>query len=489
MTPLRISQIEIENAFGTRYARFNPGTVTRIMGTNGSGKSSILRALAFVFAGGSDPSIIRKGAESSKIEIRLNDGTAISKVTRPRRARKGGEISGFTTDLEVTQPDGTPRPAPQTYINELAESLSVDPSVLLRIDVTTAPGRKQLATELMKLVPISFAPEEVNRACAYRSSSKVPHGETDAIALTQSPESALDLDGLKKCATSVTEQRRREGQVRDDADGAINRLQKSLPEDDGIDHAGRLRELETEGLEIERAIADRRVEVESQVAAALQQARKDAGEVSAAAEREYREALAAIEKIRAEKLATAQSSLKERELAIADLKGKELADLEREAAPEQQRVAAETAAVKEKLAAHHRAHTLRQEIEIQLSTLRAAAWKYDQLSGVLERLDHLRLEKLNHLPVAGLVVEDGQVYLDGVEWANVNLARRVEAVLQICTQRSGRLPLLLIDDSEHLDSETRAAIEEGLAVAGFQVIEACVTDEPLSIEIADRVAA
>ena len=82
------------------------------------------------------------------------------------------------------------------------------------------------------------------------------------------------------------------------------------------------------------------------------------------------------------------------------------------------------------------------------------------------------------------MVEDGTPYLDEIPWQNVNLERRVEAVIQICTQQSGKVPLVLWDDAEHADGDNREAIEQGLVAAGYQVLEAVLCDrDGLAIEV------
>ena len=73
----RIVSISILDTYGTKSCKFSPGTVTRIKAANGLGKSSILRALAYVFEGGLDASVIRNGCEKSVIEIALSNGVLI----------------------------------------------------------------------------------------------------------------------------------------------------------------------------------------------------------------------------------------------------------------------------------------------------------------------------------------------------------------------------------------------------------------------------
>ena len=73
--------------------------------------------------------------------------------------------------------------------------------------------------------------------------------------------------------------------------------------------------------------------------------------------------------------------------------------------------------------------------------------------------------------------------VDGVEWHQVNHAKRAEILIQLSSMRSGELRFMLIDNSEHLDDETWSGIEEGAKAAGFQIIAAeMIRRQPLKVE-------
>ncbi len=449
--------------------------MTRIHGANGSGKSSILRALAFVFEGGSDPSVIRKGAAKSVIEIKLDNGVTITKTTAPIKPRKAKRDdpdppTKYESRTEIVDSDETPVPAPQTYINELSAALAVDPSILLRIDTTTAPGRKQLADTLIKLVPISFEPEEIQRAWRYVATVEVPtvNGRTgeviepagreivdDDVAIPVDITGPLDLDGLKKLVARTTEQRRRIGQRRDDADGAVNQLQRALPEgtEDGPALTTALDEAEEYRRGVEGAVAERKTQIEQQKAGAVLEARNLLAEAESAVNSDVDARLKALEAERSQRLNDARATHGTQLSKIDDLTRNEYHRLESESGPVAAQAIEEVTKAKERVNAFHRAAGLRDRIATEQDIFQANSRRYDRLSRILQNLESLRLEKLNGLPVRGLVVEDGNAYLD--EWKNVNLARRVEAVLEICTQQTGKLPFVLLDDSEHSTRETR----------------------------------
>lgn len=484
---MRITGISILDTFGTRSAKFVPRSVTRITGPNGSGKSSILRAVLQVFSGGSDPSVVRAGAEKSVVELTLDDGTVITRTCQPKRRRKGDSgPTDWRTELEIVQPDGTPRNAPQTYINELSEAVAVDPGQILRLDATTAPGRKRLSEILLQIMPISFDPAAIEQACLVRSSIDVPMKDPDILACPV-PPAALDLDGLKKFAASLTEQRRRIGQTRDDSDGAVARLQGSLPADDSTDWPAKLAEAERNQIKVVGLINERKAEIEGARRTAIETA---AAEWSAAVQGINAEIDAKIRALEAERTDRNAIARTAKDVAT-DLAGatarRELAELDTESQPFVTEAAAAIETAKQGLAAHHRAAGLRDEIEIQLTTCREAHFKYDQFTKVLERLDALRADKLKALPIPELVVEGETVLLGGIPWQNVNTAKRVEVALQLCTLRAGKLGVLFLDDAEHLDTDTRLLLEQEIARAGFQLIEAIVADQPeLLIETVEQ---
>lgn len=508
--PLRICSLEITNTYGCEYFKVSgPFTVIRIRGKNGTGKSSILGSVTYAFGGGADPSVIRKWcdgfpspnpscalcggkgcheADKSNVFFALSDGTTNSKTTRPKRGRKGGEITGYTTDLEITQPDGQPRKAPQTYLNELGELNAIDPSALLRIDASSAPGRQKLSAELMRLVPITFDPADIGDECLryLRKSEYLP-------------DRPLPLDALKQITVGITEERRITGRTRDDTAGAIARLQKILPESTlpvveqymagkssaNEEAAARkvLEEAEEYRRTVESAIAESKLDIEQDKAQSLAAAREKWSVAVQATNTEIDEKVRLLELERSRRNDEHRAAKNQEDLEIAQRIERRYLATDAESRPVLDAAIAAVEAAKAQVTAQARAVYTREEIERNEAICREATIKYDHLSGELQRLEALRLDKLKHLPVAGLVVEDGVPYLDGIVWSNVNLERRVEAVIQICTQRSGKLPLILWDDSEHADNENRELIEQGLVEAGYQVIRAEVSDSPLQIEV------
>jgi hypothetical protein len=491
---VRVTEVSILDTFGTKSGRFSPKSICRISGPNGCGKSSIIRGLARCFEGGSDPSIIRAGAEKSIVEFLTDDGSKYTRTCAPVKRRKGEDPTAptrYSTTLEILQPDGTPRPAPQTYINSLADSTAVDPGKILRIDATTVPGRKALAEILLEIMPLSFTAEEIaaKLSADYRDGSEIARLDIAGLALP-AIDKALDLDGLKRYCAVVTEQRRRVGATRDDSDGAVNRLRQSLPEDDGTDYADALREAEKLKADGEAELAAMRSDIEKQKHAAIQQATNDWSAAVAAVNADIDAKIKALEVERASRNEAAHTERDRKKDEIATLAQREIEAIDADARPAYEELIRNIATLKERLLGQQRAAWTREQLEVNLTACREASRKYQQLSEVIVRLEQLRKEKLDSLPVAGLEVSGEQVFVDGVPWQNVNTARKIEVALQLCTLRAGKLGILFLDDAEHLDTEMRLMLEREIANAGFQLFEAIVSDDQgLTIETFEPVAA
>lgn len=418
-----VNRIEIRDLYGTREAAFEPGSMTVLTGANGSGKSSVLKAILSVFMGGSDPGAVRKGAKKGTISIELADrpGHVIATIKKTQ-TEKGSNV-------DIRDQDGQPIAAAQTWINSLAESLAVDPARLL----SSRP--KELVPILLELMPIAFAAAEITAAIA----SNAEYSGQD-----------LDLDGLDTFRKTIYDERTKANTLAKDADGTVKNLLRALPEGEGTDwntESARLAgERDALKLTLERDI--------KAIDAALQ---NEIEAITAKAEESKEEA---------RKQATQKRD-----------------EVRREAEPSIEAKSREASVALERAEGQKRTEILKQQIEGGRQKHSAESNKSMRLTFALEGIDELKKRKLEALPVPGLEVRGDQVLVDGVPFEHVNTARRVEVAFQICALRVGKLPFLVIDNSECLDTETWMALQAAAKDYGFQIVAARVSDGPLSIQI------
>ena len=117
---MRVTKIQIRNILGIEELEFEPGKITVLRGRNATGKTSVLQAIASVFEGGHDASLIRRGAEAGEMVLVLDDGTQIRK-----RITESGAKTVVSQGLSVTR-------KPAAFLEQLVDHLSFNPMEFLR---------------------------------------------------------------------------------------------------------------------------------------------------------------------------------------------------------------------------------------------------------------------------------------------------------------------------------------------------------------------
>ena len=105
----------------------------------------------------------------------------------------------------------------------------------------------------------------------------------------------------------------------------------------------------------------------------------------------------------------------------------------------------------------------------------------EKLTRALDALDAHRRRLLANLPVPGLEIDGTTTRVDGKPFDQVNTARRLEVAVALACLRTKRLPIVFVDDAEHLDSEHLAALKAELTKRGVQAFVARVDDGPFNI--------
>lgn len=150
---MRIIGLEASNFKRLKAVRIKPdGTLVRIEGCNGAGKSSVLDAIAAALGGAKQcPDVpIRRGTNTASVEIDLGD-----LVVERTFTTKGG------TALEVRTKDGVPQKSPQAILDKLLGDLTFDPEGFVNMKPAD-----QLAI-LKRLAGLDFAKEDAERESIY----------------------------------------------------------------------------------------------------------------------------------------------------------------------------------------------------------------------------------------------------------------------------------------------------------------------------------
>jgi chromosome segregation ATPase len=434
---LRIDAVSIENLKGIERAEFPLGSLTVIKGSNGTGKSSILDAIATVFEGGHDPTLIRSGADKAHVKLTLSDGTTVAKT-----------ITAKGSTLNITTADGLKVPKPAAFVERLASGFSFDPISFLSAD---AKKRTQFLLEAM---PIEFAPAEV------------------AAITGKTLARALDLDGLAQLRAGIYENRRDLNVEAKELEGSIAGFVKSMPLMGSEDWPAKA-----------DALAARKTEITSEMAALkanIQSAYKDA----LAAETAKRSAaVAAAKAVYDAAVAEAGSQF---EQAVCEL-GRIAADAENEELSalnaELQTVSADYATADERRRQQDQSIAMRRQIdtldEKRLSKVSAA----DKLTMQLKALDDLRKDKLSAAAIPGIEIVNGEILVDGIPLDNLNTQARYFVAFQIAALKGGELGFMVVDNLEAIVGDEWEQFQAAAAESGYQVLGArAVEHTPLSLE-------
>jgi len=143
---LKIVSFKISNVLHAEELEVSPGKVTVFEGKNERGKTSALNALRFFFKGGTDATLLRKGAEKGEGVLLFDDGVQVDK-----------SVTESGTTLKVTHPELGRISSPQTYLNGLVDYIGVNPMKLIHAEPA---DRAKIVMEAMPLTVERAALEE-----------------------------------------------------------------------------------------------------------------------------------------------------------------------------------------------------------------------------------------------------------------------------------------------------------------------------------------
>ena len=137
---MKITLITIKNFLKLKDLEINPSHTNIIVGKNGQGKTSILKAIRAAFDGKVDESSIRNGENKAEIIIDLEELTIKRTVT------------GKGNYLDISNKEGMKMPSPQKYLDGILGEFSFNPISFFE---KKAADRKKYLLSAIKL-NISF---------------------------------------------------------------------------------------------------------------------------------------------------------------------------------------------------------------------------------------------------------------------------------------------------------------------------------------------
>ncbi len=435
---MKLQKIRISNILGIEQIEFKPDTaITVISGANGSGKTSVMEALKNVLQGGNDATLVRKGAEKGEIVLEFDDGTAIQKQVNGK-----AKLSITTADGKLSQP--------QSFIDKLVDMLSVNPIQFLTAD------KKNRTNILLESIPMSIDKSEFEA---------IVNGY---VKLPADVGSKHAIEAITSVHKLIFDERTAVNRVEKEKTTTAEQMKKTLPNElsDEKNPESTLAELEKS-----------RDTLEAKRLQYFEQFDKEAHELIEQNAKSYTRETDALRKKFDEDMAQAQRIRDTNNNSITAERDRKKAEkqalFESKHNPLIEQIGNFRQALKQKAAAEQT-----KEIINQMSAeAQAFKSKSEKLTEALKKLEELKLAKLATLPIKGLEVADGQIFLDGIIFDKLNTAKQIEIAIELAKLRAGKLGLVSVDGIERLDSATFETFKKAAEASGLQFIVTKVTDE------------
>lgn len=346
-----------------------------------------------------------------------SEGQIVLVLDDDKTIKRKFDASGKDTTT-IKDPERGTIPKPATYLKKLADILSVNPLRFLLADDKT---RAKYLIEAMD-IKLSDADKKALEKAGIKA---------DSIAFVDD-----HLGWLNSARKELFEKRTDVKRYRGEQAVMVKNMEESLPVDKPAD-AETLKGLEKEEARIRSERDSEIMVVKQHYADTVEQAAK------------IRDS--AIERIQSdyEKKLTPASN------AVAIAKEQ----LESAGRIKQQRKTFEEAKAK------------RDELDTKVTTL----------DKQIDAIDTLKERIMANLPIKGVEVRDGDIYVDDTPWTDINTARRIEVMFDLGAIRMSDLKVMTLDDAEHLDSESMAEIVRQAEERGIQLFVASVKDTDFTI--------
>lgn len=137
------------------------------------------------------------------------------------------------------------------------------------------------------------------------------------------------------------------------------------------------------------------------------------------------------------------------------------------------------ARVNQMMEASAKQKAIKDEIERMNKSARENGLKSLALSDQLEKLNRLKQSLTSQAKISGMSIEinEGALYIDGVQFDRLNTAKRIQVALEIASNNMGKIRFAVVDGAECLDSETLDLFAKIAKDKNIQLLLFAVSDD------------
>lgn len=453
---MEITKVTIENIMSHKSLEFKPGRVTKLTGKNGSGKTGVLRAIASALGGGTgEAKLLRNGAEEGETVIMLGPDNAIS-------ARVDGEDK--LTQRKKT--DGVWAKITQAKAKEMSDQLAINLKAFMDKDAAT---RLDL---FLGAIPATTA--DLNLGTLLASCETKP-------GINQHP-----LKVLAAIDKDLRVQRQNINRAAKEKRSTITQMKETLPADAPGGVSWKDEKLRLAG---ERdAKAAERDELIRKSAIIRDESTSKVREECLKSESEFRQTIAAqieeLKKQEADAIAEVRTRSHQLVDGFAQAHSVFVDEINSNTEPILTKLSTELGAAESNASQQLKAEGVRETIKTMSADADKMESRSDQFSVLIVAVEVKKEELLKHLPIAGIEVKDGDIWVDGVAFPGVNTGKRIGVLFEVAKMKCSHLPVpaICLDGYEALDSASQAEFERKVVDSGLWAFVTEVTDGEFAVE-------
>ncbi len=449
---MKIARLHISNIVGIESLAIEAGQINVIKGQNGAGKTSVLRSIKAALGGGDQGDLVRNGAEQGEVVLIFDSGDKLRTVIpREGRTRRDGEHA-----------DGSPLKRPMDWVKARLEAMTFNPVAFL----TASPAER--IKWLLTIAPLELAAEEMVKAVGHAGAVPSPVEVSDGRIIDP-------LATLARLRTKLYDERTGINRIVTDRQTTIKSLEETVAtsgslEDQTATIAAKRRELEDRSA----AAADARRAIDQKETDELLRFNAELNEK--------------IRSIQEEAQRQIDVAREAHRLQVGELTGKAeraRAKKSEEATSKREPLVAEIAKLEEAQKRFSTDSHTRKQIERFTIDFAEAKRQAEQLTGAILNLDRLRTQLLEKLPIRGLVIQDGKLFYNSVDFETLNEANQVKVACLLAKEAAGDLGLVCVEGiTRTLDDKRVAQFMKWARTTDLQffITEVAPDGTPLTIE-------
>ena len=422
---MKISKIKIENLMGIQELEFKPGQITVIEGKNGTGKTSILESLKAAFKSGMDVTILRNGSKEGSIGLVFDNGDELK-----RKINDEG-----TTALVLSDKEGRSIQKPQNYLNQLVDLLATNPIEFL------LSNKKDRAKILQEAMPLELDKSEI-----------------ESIMSNTIIKPDLSIQNALECINSnfkaMFEERTIQNRNLKEKQATLKNME-SFVESTGINPET----IETQLKELE----DKKERFTNQKILYI----KDNNSKQDAEKTEY------LRKIEEDKT-NFLNILNEKYSGLNGI-------MEDKYIESVNPIIEEISVLREKQKQTAALESQKKMIEETKKEVADRGIKSKNLTSALDKLTELKMSLLKNLPIPGLEIRDGEIFLNDISFDRVNTAEQIKIAIEVAKLRAGEMGIICVDGLERFDADTWNEFKTQIENTDLQFICTKVGNSELSI--------